>query len=314
MKTIMLIEFGDTDLFRIQESDTPVIKDDEVLIKVSQIGVNYGDIAIRKGQFHQLPVLPGIIGMEAGGEIVAIGKNVKTLAIGLRVVARSEQTYAEYVAVKDSEVYVIPENVDFGVALALLTQGITAKNLFESVKYKSALIHAAAGGVGSIALQLAKLSGAFVIGLASPQKHSFLKELGADAVIGYNAEEIRSQVMKLTNNEGVDLVLEATGGEIGSLSIDLIGYGGRIVCYGSSSGLPTTIYAQQLIPKKVSLTGSTLDHLSAERKHLLFQELIETYLDGKLSIKIDQYAFEKVADAHQAMEARQTVGKIVLVV
>jgi len=314
MKAILLTEFGSTDLFRIQEMDTPGIRDDEVLIKVAQIGLNYGDIAIRKGQFHSLPALPGIIGMEAGGHIVQVGKKVKALANGLRVVVRAEQTYAEYVAVNESEVYIIPEGVDFGVALALLTQGITASNLLDNIHYQSALIYAAAGGVGSIALQLAKRSGAMVIGLASPQKHAFVKELGADAVAGYHIAEIRKEVMRLTGNNGVDLVLEATGGEIGSASIDLIGFGGRIVNYGSSSELPTTIYAQQLIPKKVTLTGSTLDHLSSEQKHSVFQELIKIYLDGGLNIKTEHYPFEDVAGAHQAMEARLTLGKVVLIV
>ncbi len=316
MKAARIHQLGGPEVFQLEEVEIPVPQPHEVLIRVAVAGVNYADIGQRNGRYPIPVPLPAILGLEAAGTVTQIGDAVQNLPVGSRVMAVVPNSYAQYVVADAAKVIPIPNGIDFGQATALLVQGLTALALLQDVPTGSTiLVHAAAGGVGSLLVQLAKLKGLHVIGTASTsEKLETVKQLGADTAINYTREDWVNQVLDATNGRGVDWVLEMVGGEIGKRSAEVLARNGTMIVYGSASGQPSMFAGQQLIFKSQTIRGYSLYNESPQKLAAYTHQLVQYVTEGKLQINVQSFPLEKVAEAHQAVESRKTQGKVVLAV
>lgn len=331
MKAIQMNKTGAPEVLQLIDVEVPEPGEGQLLIEVSAAGINFADTQMRAGTyFMQLP-LPAIPGSEVTGIVVKLGEGVDEPAVGTRVTvpmfAAGSYTggYAEY-AVADASVAIpIPDGVDDAQALALLGQGLTAYYLLRLVappKDKSVLIHAAAGGIGTLLIQLAKLMGAAqVIATASNEsKLELTRSLGADVAINYTEDGWVEHVKQATQGSGADTVLESVGGEIAEQSFQALAAFGRMVSYGSLSFVNRRMTVQDLLVQlgtyNQSLASFNLPAILAEQAELTrqgVQELLHYVANGKLKIIVGgSYPLADAAAAHRAMEARQTTGKLVL--
>jgi NADPH2:quinone reductase len=317
MKAVRFHEFGDPSVLRVDEVEKPQPGAGEVLIRVAVAGVNYADTMLRAGTYFTKPPLPATPGFEVAGVIEAIGEEVSNLQVGQRVTAMlAGGGYAEYVVAKASQVVPIPEGLDFGKATAILVQGWTALGLLKGLREgQTMLVHAAAGGVGSLLVQLAKLKGARVIGTASTQeKLETVKSLGADVVVNYTESDWTAQVLSATEGKGVDLLIEMVGGEIGSQNIRCLAAGGTMIVYGSASAKDFQISAGGLMSKNLTVKGYTLYSETPQTLGVFTGELM-SHLNGKrLQVMVQEFPLADAVAAHHAMEGRKTKGKVVLTV
>ncbi len=321
MKAIRIHERGTTDVMKLEELKTPVPGEGEVLIKVEVAGVNYSDVGQRKGNYPNLVELPTTLGNEVGGTIVARGPNVLSPAEGTRVVSLVDGGYAEYALAPASAVIPLPDEVSFAQATMIPIQGQTAYLLLNKAgqlqKGERLLIHAASGGVGSLAIQLAKLMGVgMTIGTAnSPDKLEFIRGLGVDVAINADDGDWVEQVMKATDGQGVNLVLESIGGGIGQQTIGCLALEGRMIVFGSLSDEPTAFFTQMLIGKCLTVRGYNTVVQGPEDKRRANQALLRYMAAGQLQVFVERtFPLADAALAHQAIEAGITRGKIVLTV
>lgn len=315
MKAIRIHELGDASVLRLDEIEKPEPKAGEVLIKVAVAGINYADTMLRTGTYLMKPALPFVLGFEVAGTIEAVGEDVKSWQAGKRVMANIPGGgYAEYAVAKASQLYPIPEGLGFGEATALLVQGLTALGLLRDLKAnQTILIHAAAGGVGSLLVQLAKHKGAKVIGTASTaEKLETVKSLGADVAINYTEDDWVQQVLSQTNDKGVDYLIEMTGGEVGSQNIHCLAERGTMFIYGAASGQDFKLSALAILRKDLTIKGYTLYQETPQDLAQFAQELTKNFAEGRLKVMVTEFPLEKAAEAHRALEGRKTMGKIVL--
>ena len=323
MKAIRIRETGDPEVMRLEEIETPAPKTGEVLIKVAAAGVNYADLAQRAGAYLTPTRTPMTPGLEIAGTVVALGEGVSSVAEGTRVAAFCDGGYAEYAISQASMVIPIPPTLDFTHAAAFPLQGITAYQLLqESARIQaseSVLIHAAAGGVGTLAVQLAKLMGAgTVIGTASnAEKLDLVRRLGADATINYTEQDWVDQVKNATGGKGADIILEMVGGTISEQSLQCLAPFGRMVIYGAASGQISQFSGPQLMFKNQAIIGYWLSGQISrpDRITLAIMSLMQYLLSGQLKIIVGQtFSLEQAVEAHKAIAARKTTGKVVLLV
>ena len=255
--------------------------------------------------------------------MVALGDGVNSVAEGTRVAAFCDGGYAEYAISQASMVIPIPPALDFTHAAAFPLQGITAFQLLqESTRLQSGesvLIHAAAGGVGTLAVQLAKLMGAgTVIGTASnAEKLDLVRRLGADAAINYTEQDWVDQVKNATGGKGADIILEMVGGTISDQSLQCLAPFGRMVIYGVASGQIAQFSGPQLMYKNQAIIGYWLSGQISrpDRITLAIMSLMQYLLSGQLEIIVGQtFSLEQAVEAHKAIAARKTTGKVVLLV
>lgn len=223
--------------------------------------------------------------------------------------------YAEYAVARAEQIIPVPDDLEFGTATALLAQGLTALGLLKDLQPgQSVLVHAAAGGVGSLLVQLAKLKGAHVIGTAStPAKLEIVKGLGADAVVNYTESDWPEQVRAATpNGAGVNLLIEMVGGEVGAQNIKCLAPGATMIIYGSASGQDFSISAQGLIGKNLTVRGYTLYSETPATLAEFTRELMAHVKEERLKVLVQEFPLAQVADAHRAIENRSTTGKVVL--
>lgn len=318
MKAIQVHEYGGVEQMRLDEVRKPIAQTDEVLIKVSAAGVNYADLMLRQGVYLIHPSTPFIPGFEVAGTIESVGTGVTNWRPGQRVTGWVEAGggYAEYSAVKANNVVPIPDGMTDGIATALLVQGITALGLLRDVKAgQSILIHAAAGGVGSLLVQLAKHRGATVIGTASTaDKLETAKGLGADVVINYTESNWTEQVLQATNNEGVDHLIEMAGGDIGAQSFSLLKWQGTMTVYGAASGQDFQLSALELLFKAATVKGYIVYNESPLSMAQYTEELMGHVAAGRLKVLVQKFALAEAAKAHEAIGSRKTMGKVILIV
>lgn len=323
MKAMQLHVSGGPEVLVMADLATPQPQAGEVLIKVATVGVNYADLMQRQGVYPTPAALPAVLGFEVAGVVVALGAGVSTPTPGTRVVAglSGGGGYAEYAIAPAATVFPIPETLDFEAATALFLQGLTAYELLRTAARfqpgESVLVHAAAGGVGSLVVQLARLMGASkVIGTAStPEKLAFVRSLGADA-ISYSQPDWVAQVVAATAGHGANIILDSIGGQIGGDSLEALSQGGRLVVYGAASGQPTMIAAQQLSFKGQSVLGYSMGTQTSPAQMAEGMGALLDYLaSGQLRITIgERYPLADAAAAHRAIAERRTIGKVVLTV
>lgn len=326
MKTISIPAFGGPEQLQLMDMPQPRPAEGEALVKLEYAGINFIDVYMRSGHYARLQTyptpLPMTIGMEGAGTVAELGAKVADLKIGDRVaycIVRG--SYAEYAVVPVSRLVKVPPEIPLNIATALMLQGCTAHYLshsaFALAPGKSCLVHAAAGGVGQLLTQLAKLRGAMVIAtVGSEEKAQIAKGCGADHTILYRDADFREEVMKLTGGQGVDVVYDAVGRDTIHKSIRSLKKRGLCVNYGGASGLVAAVE-----PLELAEAGSvffTRPHLadyiaSVEELRARTHDLLNYYVVGKLKVAIDrEFPLAQAADAHRYLEGRNTKGKLLL--
>ena len=312
MKAIYITEFGGPEVMKYLDLPEPVPAGSQVLLEVSAIGINYADTHQTENSYLSTQKLPLIPGMEVVGKMPD-GSRVLALA--------ATGGYCQKTLVHPKTVIPLPDKVSDGQALAMMVQGSTAHMILKKMGQikagESVVIHAGAGGVGSVAIQLAKLWGAFVIAVtSSDEKKKLCMELGADVVVDAGEADLAQALIKANNGKGVDLILEMVGGTTFDQSLDALAAFGRIVFYGMASRkAPKTLHPGALMPKSQSVIGFWLVNALADKELMaeVFMDLFGMIISGKLKPVIGStYPLSKAADAHRDMLARKTVGKIVL--
>lgn len=326
MKAVAVAEFGGPEKLALIEAARPEPGPGEALVKLDYAGVNFIDVYMRSGHYarshaYQTP-LPMVIGMEGTGTVAALGPGASAVAVGERVaycIVRG--AYAEYAVVPAWKLVKIPADVPLPIATTLMLQGLTAHYLSHSAfalgKGHTCLVHAAAGGVGQLLVQLAKLRGATVIATAgSPEKAAIAKARGADYVILYREQDFREETMRITSARGVDVVYDAVGKETISRSIRSLKRRGLCVNYGGASGL-----VESVEPLELAEAGSvffTRPHLAdyiatPEELNGRAADLFAAWRAGKLVATVDrEFPLAEAAAAHRYLESRNTKGKLLL--
>ncbi len=294
------------------ELPDPTPAGSQVVLDVTAIGINYADTHQTENSYLAQQKLPLIPGMEVVGKMPD-GSRVLALA--------STGGYCQKTVVSPRTVIPLPEQVSDGQALAMMVQGSTAYLILKEMAHvkagESVVVHAGAGGVGSVAIQLAKEWGAFVIAVtSSDEKKKLCKELGADAVVDANEADLKSALLAANNNKPVDIVLEMVGGKTFDQSLAALAPFGRLVFYGMASRTaPENIAPGMLMPKSQSIIGFWLVNALAKRDLMqeVFMDLFTMIISGKLKPVVGAtYPLSEAQQAHRDMLARKTVGKIVL--
>ena len=317
MKAIRVHELGGAEKLTLEEVEKPIPAADEVLIKTAAAGINYADTMMRSGNYLTKPDLPFTLGYEAAGTIESVGENVTNFAVGQRVLATtSSGGYAEFATAKAALTMPIPDELGFGESTALLVQGLTALGLLNETKSgQTILIHAAAGGVGTLLVQLAKQKGLKVIGTASSeQKLQIVASLGADFAINYTEDDWTDEVLKATDGKGVDWLIEMVGGEIVAKNLKVLAKHGTMWIYGAASGEDFKVSVLSLMNKNHTIRGYWLMNESVANRIKFTKELLENLGAGRLKIQVTEFPLEQAKEAHEAIESRKTTGKVVLTV
>jgi NADPH2:quinone reductase len=321
MKAIRVHTIGGPEVLQFEDVEVPQPRAGEVRVKIHAAGVNYIDTYQRSGLYHvPLPFTPG---QEAAGVVDAVGAGVTEFKPGDRVVyASALGAYAEYAVVSAERVVAVPDAMDTQHAAAVMLQGMTAHYLacdtFPLKPGDTALIHAAAGGVGLLLTQIAKLRGARVIGTVSTEdKAALAKQMGADEVILYTQTDFETAVKQLTDGKGVDVVYDSVGKTTFDKSLNCLRPRGYLVLFGQSSG-PVPPFDPQVLNAKGSLflTRPTLGHYTRTREELLRRanDLFAWMRAGKLHVRIDcTFPLAEAAQAHRTLQSRTTKGKILLI-
>lgn len=335
MKAIYLIKYGNAEnAFEFKEIDIPVPAENEVQIKVHFSGLNFADVIARLGMYPDAPKNPALLGYDVAGEISAVGKNATEFKVGQKVVAMTRfGGYAEYVATSKFAVAVIPENVDLAAATILATQGCTAYYCAEECTRlhhgERILIQAAAGGVGSILVQMAKNHGCIVYGTASGGKGEYLKSLGVDHFIDYTKLNFFNEINK--SGVKIDAVFDSIGGTVFNKSMKLLGPGGRMICYGAAEQMQSTKNKLKLISmlwgfglfspisllmqskSVITVNMLRIADFKPELLRLILQNVVGMVKEGKLKLQLDKiFRADQISEAHQYLESRQSKGKVVI--
>lgn len=320
MKAVRVMEYGGPEAMSYEEIDIPGLSENDVLVKIEASGINYIDTYQRSG-LYQIP-LPATLGLEAAGTVEEVGSAVNKFKAGDRVAYTSVPgAYAEYAAVPEEKLVMLPAGVDFNQGAAAMLQGCTAHYLCKSTYAVKAgdrcLIHAAAGGVGLLLIQMVKNAGGFVIGTVSTEEKAALaKAAGADEVILYTEQDFEAEVKRITAGAGVNVAYDSVGKSTFQKSIDCLSKLGTMVLYGNASGPVTEFNPATLGPKgSLFLTRPTLFDYTADRESLEWRssDVFNWIADGSLKLRLEHfYPLSEVQQAHRDLEGRKTTGKIIL--
>lgn len=338
MKALVLTKYGSSrEAFTLQERPAPTPAPGQVRIAVEAFGLNYADISARQGTYQDAPPIPCVIGYEVVGRIDALGTDAGGLVVGQRVAALTRFGGYATAAVTDARAAVpIPEDLDAGIAAAIPTQGGTAFYCAEEMVRlhpgDHVLVQAAAGGVGTFLVQLAKRRGCVVYGTAgSDDKLEYLRRLGVDHPINYRREDFAEAVRRQRGNAGLDVVFDSLGGSAVRKGLSLLAAGGRIVCFGAAERESGSwqivrdvrfaasfgfIHPIPLLMKSKSILGVNMLHVADERPEALKRALLgiaELVLKGEVTPTVSgRYRAEQIAEAHDFLAGRASTGKVVV--
>ena len=324
MKAIRIHQTGSFEQLKYEGVDPPVPDKNQVLIKVRSASVNYADVMTRMGTFPMMPPLPAIPGIDCSGIVESVGENVSQFQPGQSVAALGQGCYAEYMVTNPVVVFPISENIDKDEAAAVPVNYLTAYHMMHTMagikEGETILAYAAAGGVGTAVIQLAKLAGVTVIGLTSTdEKANFAKARGFDHIINYKTEDVVQGVKEITGGRGVELILNSVAGDTFGRDFEMLAPLGQIVWFGMAGGLPEGNLAEQLGAGFVKSAGIRtfilysifeLDpSIAAQSSETLFK-----YLADK---KIKPHIYERIplaeaARAHELLESGRVQGKLIL--
>ena len=321
MKAIQVQKTGGPEVLTLVDLPVPKPKANEALVKISAIGVNFIDVYFREGRYPA--PLPFIDGQEAAGTVVEVGSEVKSLKPGDRVAYTNVLgSYAEYAAVPSDRLVKVPDKLKDPEAAAAMLQGMTAHYLVHSTyplkKGETAPIHAAAGGVGLLLVQMAKNIGARVIGTAgSEEKVKLARHAGADEVINYNQQDFEAETKRITDGKGIHVVYDGVGKSTFDKDLNVMRPRGYVVLFGGASG-PVPPFDPIKLSQKGSLflTRPTLLHYTSAREELEWRatEVFKMITEGRLKLRIEHiHKLEQAQQAHRDLEARKTTGKLLLI-
>jgi NADPH2:quinone reductase len=321
MKAIQISQTGGPEVLVPVDLPTPQPKPNEAVVEIKAAGVNFIDVYLREGRYPAQ--LPFVNGQEAAGVVTEIGSDVKLVQPGDRVAYTSSVgSYAEYAAVPESRLVKIPDGLSFEQAAAAMLQGMTAHYLSHST-YKlqggeTALVHAAAGGVGLLLVQMAKMIGARVIGTAGTKdKAELAREAGADDCIIYTETDFEAETRRLTDGKGVNVVYDGVGKATFEKGLNVLLPRGYMVLFGGSSGAVPPFDLIKLSQKgSLFITRPTLAHYTLTREELEWRagDVLGWIAAGKLKLRIHKtYPLAEAAQAHRDLEGRKTTGKLLLV-
>jgi NADPH2:quinone reductase len=316
MRAIRIADWGGPEVLElVEDAPDPQPSGDELLVRVTRAGVNFADTHAREDAYvarYELPLIPGA---EVAGTVEGDGRRVVALTGGTG-------GYAELVAVPRASAFDIPDGVSDGVALALLIQGLTAWHLYRTAARldpgDAVVVHSAAGGVGSLALQLARPLGAgrVIATASSPAKRDLALELGADAVVDVTREDLADALLEANQGRKVDVVLEAAGGRVFDASLDALAPFGRLVVYGISSRRSAHPSTGHLMKHSKAVIGFWLFHCLADPQRLVAEplaDLLARAARGELRVlESDVYPLSEARRAHEDLTARRTTGKLML--
>lgn len=336
MEAFYLIKFGKaSNAFERRSLQLAELKPDEISIEVAHFGLNFADIMARKGLYPDCPPLPAVLGYEVLGRVASVGADVSGFKKGDRVISMTRfGGYASHVHTPALAATKISEEVPAGEALALVTQGSTAWYMVEELlrlrEGDRVLIHAAAGGVGSILVQLCKSKGCTVFGTASPSKHDFLRKLGVDHPIDYRKKEYFEAIKNILGKQQLDAIFDPVGGKGFKDGMDMLAPVGRMVCFGAS----TFTQANGFLPKikrflnfgfyhpmklmrdaKSLMTANLLrlgDHKAVYLNDIL-HKVVQSHLEGITKPHAEtHFPVSQLAEAHDFLESRKSLGKITI--
>lgn len=321
MQAIRVHQFGGPEVLKLDEIPLPQPGPGEARVKLQAIGVNFIDIYQRTGAYKG--ALPLALGQEAAGVVDAIGAGVTEVKAGDRVAYASVLgSYAEYAIVPAARLVPVPEKITAEQAAAVMLQGMTAHYLTNSTfplhSGNTALVHAAAGGLGLLVVQIARRMGAHVIGTVSTdEKAQLAKEAGAEHTILYTQQDFEAETKRLTGGKGVDVVYDSVGKTTFDKGLNCLRPRGYMVLCGQSSGAVAPLDPQVLNAKgSLFLTRPTLGHYIATREELLWRagDLFKWMLAGELKVRVDKtFPLANVGQAHEYLASRQSKGKLVLI-
>jgi NADPH:quinone reductase len=320
MRAVRIQAHGGVGALRLEQVPVPAPSPGEALVRIEFAGVNFIDTYKRTG-LYKIP-LPATLGEEGAGVVEALGDGVSDVRVGDRVAWASVLgAYAEHACVRAARLVPVPDNVDTRIAAAVMLQGMTAHYLatttFPLKKGDRCLVHAAAGGVGLLLVQIARRRGAYVIGTAgSDEKADLARKAGADEVVIYTRQDFVAEVKRLTDSHGVHVIYDSVGKTTFLPGLEAIVPRGMMVSFGQSSGAIAPMDPLLLSQKgSLFLTRPTLAHFIATREELLSRSgaLFDWIGRGELDVRVGaEFPLEAVADAHRALEGRRTTGKVLL--
>ncbi|MCB9666567.1 MAG: zinc-binding dehydrogenase [Myxococcales bacterium] len=338
MRAVWITRYGPPEVLEVRESPDPCPREHQVRIRVRAAGLNFAEIMARQGLYPDAPKPPCVVGYEVSGEVDARGAGAGDFQEGDRVVAFTHfGGHADTVVVPQDQVRAIPHMMSFEMAAALPVNYITAQHMIYRIACvrpgESVLVHMAAGGVGTAALQLMRsISGLTIFGTASEAKHDYVRAQGCTHPIDYRHADYFKQVLELTRGRGVDVVLDPLGGRDWKKGYQLLAPGGRLIAFGFANmakGSQRRVYhvmrqwlsVPRFSPLKLmddnrSIAGVNMGHLWESKDTLSGQvdELISLYAAGRIEPRIDStFRFEDAVLSHRRMESRNSMGKILLV-
>jgi NADPH2:quinone reductase len=322
MKAIQFDRLGGPEVMELREVPKPELKPGTVVVKNHVIALNYGDVFFLQGQYLVKPVFPDIPGMEGAGVVDAVAPDVTGLAPGMRVAYIGMGAYAEFTRMRASRVIPIPDGTPFEQAAAFPIAVLTAWHLIHSCHRTTAdqtvLVHSAAGGVGIAAVQIARATGAHVIGtVSSDDKVELVRKYGAHEVINYETQDFAAAAMRITNERGVDLILDAVGKPTFDKGLKCLAPFGHLILYGSAGGAPDKIDIRaRLFAKSLKVSGFVVPMVygmkEIHRRGL--DAVCKLARDGQLTIPIGKtFPLAEAADAVRFLQSRRSTGKLLLV-
>ena len=342
MRAVVITSHGGPEVLQVQERPDPPVGPGEVRIAVKAAGINFADTLARTGMYPDSPKVPCVVGYEVAGEVESVGEGVETFAVGDRVLGGTRfNGQAELVTVREDMVYELPKDLSFEQGAAFPVNYATAQaGLVTMAGLKQGervLIHAAAGGVGISATQVAKLIGAEVFGTASASKHDAIREQGVDHPIDYRTQDFAEEIRRITGGEGIDVAFDALGPTSFRKDYQLLRPGGRLVMYGASEvqtggqrSIPTAVRTLAKSPfasmpwwkglgvmnENKGVFGLNMLSWWDEEQSIdrVIEPLIEPLQKGELEpVVAEAFPFDRAPDAHRFIAERRNIGKVVLV-
>jgi NADPH2:quinone reductase len=321
VKAIIFGQTGDPSVLKYADTPKPQLMPGTALVKVHAAGINFADTFFIRGEYMIKPRLPDTPGMEAAGVIEEVAPDVTDLKPGMRVTSITLKAYADYCLVRPAQTLPLPDFISFEEGAAFPIQVLTAWHILhtshKTTPGQTVVVHSAAGGVGIVAVQIAKAAGARVIGtVSSDSKAALVKEYGADDVINYESSDFAAETMRLTGGRGADLILDAVGKPTFEAGLKCLAPFGHLLLYGRAGGAPDPLNVLRLFEKAAKVSGFVLPVVVG--KPAVMREGIEKSFalmrEGKLKLLVGKsFPLAQATEALRLLQSRQSVGKLVLV-
>jgi synaptic vesicle membrane protein VAT-1 len=339
MRQIWITQLGAPEVLQVRQAADPEAGAEEVRVRVRAAGINFADILARIGIYPDSPKIPAVVGYEVSGEIDQVGSSVKGWKVGDKVIGITRfGGYSDTVVLRPEQLFPLPATMTFSQGAAVPVNYLTTYQMLFAMgsirKGDKVLVHSAAGGIGLAAIELCRIAGAEVVGIASVGKHPFLRERGVHLLIDSQTKDLLGDVKKLTGGKGVEIILDPVGGKSWSIGFDCLAPTGRLIMFGISSAATGKkrswvsfaktlasipwfkVNPIALINENKALMGVNLGHMWGEREKMREwgNEILKWHAEGKVVPHVDkEFSFDQAAQAHHYIQDRKNIGKVILV-